>query len=89
MAKPPEREGTLTDRFAVAFFSAVCAFVLGGLVWLGILLVAPEFVGPAATSMRWLLGFTVVMAVLGFLLLDNLIAHLLGMLLRFLHLVGR
>lgn len=84
MADAPEREGTLTDRLAVAFLSAVSALLLGGLVWIAVLLIAPEFAGPTVTSFRWVLGFTIVMAVLGFLLLDNLIVHVLATLMRWL-----
>jgi len=74
---------SLFDRVAIAFGSAVLAFVTGCLVWLtlaGFNMYASSiaFLPPA-----WLWWFTGIMAVLGFARMENLIAEVLGKAWRF------
>lgn len=59
------------DRFAVAFLSAVLAFVSGTVIW-G-LLAGIDLGGAFFTwvPFTWVLWFTLLMATLGFLLLEN------------------
>jgi len=63
---------TLFDRLAVSFFSAILAFITGLLVWL--------LIGsPGTISFNWVYGFTVFLAALGFLNLQNTIVKVLGL----------
>lgn len=69
--KVPTERITLIERFAISFFSAILAFITGSIVW-GIL------GDPDSISFDWVYGFTVSMAVLGFLNFQNFIVKILG-----------
>lgn len=72
------REGGLIDRCAVAFLSALTALATGTVAWLALGLLLGQLSFDLLPSFGWVLGFTAVMALLGFLLLENLIASVLG-----------
>ncbi|MCG8535065.1 MAG: hypothetical protein MI808_08205 [Pseudomonadales bacterium] len=73
-----QEETTIIDRFAIAFLSAVTAFITASIIWamVGFLL------GQANLISYWpfnaVIIFTVIMAVLGFLVQSNLIATILA-----------
>ena len=73
-----EEAPRLFDRFAVALFSGVTAFLTGLAIWF--VFVGFNYMGTFVFvipfSIIW--WFTGVMALLGFLLLDNLIAEIFG-----------
>lgn len=93
MARPRNREeATLMDRVALAFLSGVSALLLGGLLWAAVSLLAAQLALNWALSSGWIAGFGAAMALLGFVLLENFVAHWVGAsvrgLLRLLHFVA-
>ena len=83
MATPRERErATLMDRVALAFLSGVSTFLLAGLMWFGVRLAAAQFAFGWTPSFSWVLAASALMAVLGFVLLENVVAAGIGALLR-------
>ena len=76
--KNTQAEITLIDRIAVAFLSGVFAFITGVVVWF-LLVASFGFEGKYIfSSFKLVIGFTVIMAVAGFLMLENFIATLFG-----------
>ncbi len=71
--RKPEEKAKLIDRFAIAFFSAVLAFITAFVIWA--ILVGAFIV---ALSFKWVLSFTLFMSVLGFLLLENFLISIYG-----------
>ena len=72
----PEEKAKLIDRFAIAFFSAVLAFITALVIWA---ILAGANIGSAfvvALSFKWVLGFTLFMSLLGFFLLENLLVNI-------------
>ena len=61
---------TLADRLAVAALSAVVGFVTAVLLWLVL-----SYVFYTSIPMQFIVWFTLVTAVLGFLTLENLLWH--------------
>ncbi len=77
-AKKPKEEITLIDRIAVAFLSGVVAFITGVIIWF-LLVTAFEFEGKYIfSSFKLVIGFTGIMAIAGFFMLENFIANLFG-----------
>ncbi|VAW94610.1 hypothetical protein MNBD_GAMMA23-2327 [hydrothermal vent metagenome] len=76
--KKTKEEITLIDRIAVTFLLGIVAFITGVVVWF--LLVATfEFEGKYIfSSFKLVIAFTAIMTVTRFLMLENLIANLLG-----------
>lgn len=75
MAIRSDREAaTLMDRVALAFLSGASALVLGALLWGGLLLGFHHAPAPFA----WVGLFSAVMAVLGFVLLENFVGNWVG-----------
>ncbi len=73
-----QEKHTLTDRFAVAFLSAVFSFITGLIIWF-LFVVAYEFKGPYIfSSFKLVYGFTVIMSFLGFLRVENFLATIFG-----------
>ena len=76
--QPENEPPRLFDRFAVAGFSGITAFLTGLLIWF--VLVGFNYLGVFVFvlpfSVIW--WFTGAMALLGFLLLDNLLAEIFG-----------
>lgn len=68
-----KRPITLLDRFAVAFLSGVLAFLSGIAVW-ALMLIITLF----ALPFELVLWFTVVMAILGFLMAEGLLVTIFG-----------
>jgi hypothetical protein len=75
------------DRLAVAFLSAVITFLTGTLVWVLILLLAYTIAGVSLSlaSFQLVWWFTGLMALLGFFLMENIVAAILGKLWRVLY----
>ena len=65
----------LIDRIAVAVFSGLAAFVSGMLLWTPLFLISrgEEFV---LVLFKVVLGFTIIMTVLGFMMMENLIVKI-------------
>lgn len=79
MATPRNREETtLMDRVALAFLSGGSALVLGGLLWAGVCLTEAQLALDGVPSFGWVAGFAIVMAVLGFVLLENFVGNWVG-----------
>jgi pheromone shutdown protein TraB len=76
--RKPEEKAKLIDRFAIAFFSAVLAFITALVIWA--ILVGANLGGAfiVALSFKWVLSFTLFMSVLGFLLLENFLISIYG-----------
>jgi len=66
--KSTHEKATFTDRLAVAFLSAVVAFITALIVW--VVLAGLNNGGTPIFSFHfnWVLGFTLLMALLGFLM---------------------
>lgn len=78
MNKNPNNESdntSLTDRLAVAFLSAVTAFLTGLILW-GLILMFTYADDTLVNSFKYILWFTLIMAVSGFLLLENLMLRI-------------
>ena len=76
--KPKKYDATLVDRIAVAFLSSLIALMIGTVIWAflaGLNLGGATFI---VLPFSWVLWFTLVMAILGFLLLENFLASLFG-----------
>ena len=74
--KQTHEKATFIDRLAIAFLSAVVAFITALIVWV---VLAGLNIG--ATSIfsfhfNWVLGFTLLMALLGFLMLENVLVNI-------------
>lgn len=73
---------TFIDRISVAFLSAVLSFVTGLVVWF-LAVAALSFEGPYIfSSFKLVIGFTIIMTLAGFLMLQNIVANLLGYMLH-------
>ena len=76
MARDRKRDtATLTDRFALAFLSGVAALLLGLPFWAGLALLLARMDAGWHPPFAWVLGFAITMALLGFVLLENFVAH--------------
>lgn len=76
--KNTNEEITIIDRIAVAFLSGVFAFFTGVIVWF-LLVASFEFEGKYIfSSFKLVIGFAGIMAIAGFLMLENFIANLFG-----------
>lgn len=71
-------EATLTDRVALAFLSGLSALAAGGLIWLSISLLSAQLLFDWVPPFSWVLWFAGAMAMVGFLLLENLVVRLAG-----------
>jgi len=82
--RPPLKEKiTLFDRISVAFLSGLISFVTALIIWF-LFASLLDFEGPYIySSFKLVVGFAIIMSVLGFLLLDNFIANMLGRLWHF------
>ena len=79
MSTPAERDAaTLMDRVALAFLSGVCALLLGSLLWGGIWIASAQLHGDLHLSFAWVAGFAALMALLGFVLLENFVGNWVG-----------
>jgi len=73
-----KEEIKLIDRVAVAFLSGVVALVSGVVVWF-LLVASFDFEGKYIfSSFKLVIGFSGIMALAGFLMLENFIANLFG-----------
>ena len=83
MKQIPDDKVTIVDRLAVALLSAVISFITATVIWF-LAVVAFSFEGPYIfSSFKLVIVFTVIMALLGFLLLENFLATVLGRLWHF------
>jgi putative Mn2+ efflux pump MntP len=74
--KTTHKKATFTDRLAIAFLSGIISFITALIVWM---VLAGLNIG--ATSMfsfhfNWVIGFTLLMALLGLLMLENVLVNL-------------
>ncbi len=77
--KSHEEDYTLIDRIAVAFLAGLLAFVTGILLCVflaGFTTSAGQSI--IIPSYRWIVGFTLIMAVLGFFKLENYLVNFYG-----------
>jgi hypothetical protein len=76
--KPDIEEHSLIDRFAVAFLSGLLTFVTSVVIWL--FLAGINVVGESIIILpfKWVHGFTLLMAILGFLKLENFLEKIYG-----------
>jgi FtsH-binding integral membrane protein len=74
---PRRSTSNLFDRVAIAFGSGLLAFVSGCLCWLTFAAFNRSAVTIAFLPPAWLWWFAAVMAVLGFMRMENLIAEVL------------
>lgn len=75
MATAPDRErATLLDRFALGALSGFSALLLGGLLWGGLSITAAQLGFDSLPSPIWVGAFAGLMALLGFVLLENFVA---------------
>ena len=73
-----KEEIKLIDRVAVAFLSGVAALVSGVVVWF-LLIASFDFEGKYIfSSFKFVIGFAGIMALAGFLMLENFIANIFG-----------
>ena len=80
---PLKEKTTLVDRIAVALLSGLISFITALIIWF-LFVAVLDFEGPYIySSFKLVVGFTIIMSVLGFLLLENFIASLLGRLWHF------
>lgn len=70
MPRRTER-ASFTDHCALAFLSALAAFVVGALLWLCAALISATFFSGWSPAFAWVWMFTGVMSLLGFLLMEN------------------
>lgn len=81
--QPLQEKATLFDRFAVALLSGLLSFISSLVIWF-LIVIAMNFEGPYIfSSFKLVIGFTVIMALLGFFMLENFLARLLGRLWQF------
>lgn len=73
---------TLIDRVALGLLSGGSAFLLAGLVWGGVFMLLGQIGSDASPPFAAVWVFSAVMAVLGFVLLENFVAHWIGELLH-------
>ncbi|MGQ0620255.1 MAG: hypothetical protein ACT4QA_10090 [Panacagrimonas sp.] len=66
--KPAAR---LLDRCALAFLSALSAFTVSALAWAAVAVVLGQFGVDWLPPFGWVIAFTALMSLLGFLLLEN------------------
>lgn len=83
MARSPDREtASLMDRIALAFLGGLSALVLAALAWGGVAILAAQL-GFEGLPPLWPVGvFTSVMAMLGFIALENFVGNLIGSMIR-------
>ncbi len=74
--KAPEPKITLLDRFAIAFASSVLAFITGLIVWLVLAGSNLAIVTVVVLPFKWVIGFTLVMALIGFFMLENFLINI-------------
>ena len=76
--KRQKANATFVDRLAVAFLSGLIALITATIIWL--ILLGFNYIGTSLliVSYRWVLGFSLLMAALGFLLKENFLASLFG-----------
>lgn len=77
---------TLLDRLALAFLSGLSALMLSALLWGGVGLFAAQL-GRGGLPPLWpVVTFTIVMALIGFVALENVVGELVG---RMINVVSR
>ncbi|MGQ0697325.1 MAG: hypothetical protein ACT4PZ_03680 [Panacagrimonas sp.] len=69
--EPRQAAATLFDRCALAFVSGLCAFLVSIFGWLGVTVLMAQFGADWLPSFDWVLAFSMLMSLLGFLLLEN------------------
>ena len=69
---------TLTDRVALGFLSGLCALLLGGLLWCGAWVASAQLHLDLHLPFAWVVFFASVMALLGFVLLENFVGAWIG-----------
>ncbi|MCC2657653.1 MAG: hypothetical protein K0Q76_2761 [Panacagrimonas sp.] len=83
MARPQHRESaTLLDRVALAFLSGLSALALSALLWGGIALFWSQLGFDGLPPLWPVLGFAAVMALIGFVALENFVGELIGSMVR-------
>ena len=76
--KSTNEEITIIDRLAVAFLSGLLAFITGFIIWF-LLVASFDFEGKYIfSSLKLVVGFTGVMSIAGFFMLENFLADLFG-----------
>ena len=83
MVRPQDRESaTLLDRVALAFLSGLSALALAALLWGGIAIFWAQLGFDGLPPLWPVVGFAAVMALIGFVALENFVGELIGSLLR-------
>ena len=78
MARNAAQAPTLIDRCALAFLSGAAAFLLGSVVWFAAFYFSANLSPEGFVPFAWVGLFACVMAVIGFLAMENLVARLIG-----------
>ncbi len=83
MARSQDRESaTLLDRAALAFLSGLSALALAALVWGGVAIFRAQLGFDGLPPLWPVVAFAALMAVLGFIALENFIGELIGSLVQ-------
>ena len=73
------KSANLFDRLAIAFLSAILAFITGIIIWVVVIFLSHgAFFDFYSGAFRIVLYFTGLMAVLGFLMMQNILIDLFG-----------